>query len=47
LGAAFLRAARFSFFRSCVSSILVVSATRNLFRCNLFRVSRKSCGCNP
>jgi len=26
LGAAFLRAARFSFFRSCTSSILVVSA---------------------
>src|ERR1039457_158387 len=45
-GAAFLRAARFSFFRSCVSSILVVSATCNLFRCNLFRVSRKSGGCD-
>jgi len=47
LGAAFLRAARFSFFRSCTSSILVVSATCNLFRCNLFRVSRDWCGCNP
>jgi hypothetical protein len=47
LGAAFLRAARFSFFRSCVSSILVVSATCNLFRCNLFRVSRKSGVCDP
>jgi hypothetical protein len=45
LGAAFLRAARFSFFRSSVSLILVVSATCNLFRCNLFRVSRKSGGC--
>jgi len=42
LGAAFLRAARFSFLRSSLSSILVVSATSNLFRCNLFRVSRKS-----
>jgi hypothetical protein len=40
LGAAFLRAVRFSFFRSSLSSILVVSATYNLFRCNLFRVSR-------
>lgn len=29
LGAAFLRAARFSFFRSVLSSILVVSATKN------------------
>jgi hypothetical protein len=47
LGAATLRAARFSFFRSCTSSILVVSATSNLFQCNLFRVSRESCGCNP
>jgi hypothetical protein len=47
LGAAFLRAARFSFFRSCVSSILVVSATCNLFRCNLFRVSRESGVCEP
>jgi len=37
LGAAFLRAARFSIFRSFLSSILVVSATCNLFRCNLFR----------
>ncbi len=34
LGAAFLREARFSFFRSSVSSILVVSATYNLFHCN-------------
>ena len=39
LGAAFLRAVRFSFFRSCRSSILVVSATCNLFRCKLFNVS--------
>jgi hypothetical protein len=39
LGAAFLRAARFSFFRSSLSSILVVFATCNLFRCNLFNVS--------
>jgi hypothetical protein len=45
LGAAFLRAARFSFLRSCVSSILVVSATCNLFHCNLFRVSRTSGRC--
>ena len=44
LGAAFLRAARFSFFRSWVSSILVVSATGNLY---LFWVSRQSGGCNP
>jgi hypothetical protein len=42
LGAAFLRAVRFTFFRSSLSSILVVSATYNLFRCNLFRVSHKS-----
>jgi hypothetical protein len=42
LGAAFLRAARFSFLRSSLSSILVVSATANLFHCNLFRVSRQS-----
>lgn len=46
LGAAFLRAARFSFFRSCVSSILVVSATGNLFRSNLLRVSRKAGECD-
>src|ERR1039457_1142103 len=46
LGAAFLRAARFSFFRSSLSSILVVSATCNLFRCNLFGVSRKSGRCD-
>ena len=38
LGAAFLRAVRFSFFRSWRSSILVVS-TCNLFRCYLFNVS--------
>jgi hypothetical protein len=31
LGAAFLRAARFNFFRSCLSSILVVSATGSSF----------------
>jgi len=37
-GAAFLRAVRFSFFRSRRSSILVVS-TCNLFRCYLFNVS--------
>jgi hypothetical protein len=42
LGAAFLRAARFSFFRSSLSSTLVVSATYNLFRSNLFTVSRIS-----
>ena len=46
LGAAFLRAVRFSFLRSSLSSTLVVSATCNLFRCNLFRVSRKSGKCN-
>ena len=45
LGAAFLRAMRFTFLRSSLSSILVVSATCNLFRCNLFRVSRKSGRC--
>jgi len=45
LGAAFLRAARFTFLRSSLSSILVVSATYNLFRCNLFRVSHKSGRC--
>jgi hypothetical protein len=33
-----LRAVRFTFFRSSLSSILVVSATYNLFRCNLFSV---------
>src|SRR5205814_6230321 len=38
LGAAFLRAVRFSFFRSWRSSILVVS-TCNLFRCYLFNES--------
>lgn len=42
LGAAFLRAARFNFFRSILSSILVVSATCNLFHCNVFDVSRRS-----
>jgi hypothetical protein len=42
LGAAFLRAVRLSFFRSSLSSILVVSATYNLFHCNLFRNSRAS-----
>jgi hypothetical protein len=47
LGAAFLRAARFSFFRSSLSSILVVSATYNLFRLSLHRVSRKLGGCEP
>jgi hypothetical protein len=31
-GAAFFRAARFSFFRSCTSSILVVSIVSNLFQ---------------
>jgi hypothetical protein len=36
LGAAFLRAVRFSAFRSSLSSILVVSATWFLFRCYLF-----------
>ena len=40
LGAAFLRAARFSAFRSVLSSILVVSATWFLFRCNRFWDSR-------
>ena len=45
LGAAFLRAARLTILRSCLSSILVVSATCNLFRCNLFRVSRNSGRC--
>jgi hypothetical protein len=44
LGAAALRAARLIFFRSSLSSILVVSATYNLFRYNLFRVSRISGG---
>ena len=38
LGAAFLRAARFIFFRSVLSSIFLVSATCNLFHCNLFRI---------
>jgi hypothetical protein len=33
-----LRAARFTFLRSSLSSILVVSATCNLFRCNLFSI---------
>ena len=47
LGAAFLRAARFSFFRSSLSSILVVSATWFLFRSNLFRFSRKLGGYEP
>jgi hypothetical protein len=47
LGVAFLRAARFSFFRSSLSSILEVSATWFLFRSNLFVVSRKLGGCNP
>jgi hypothetical protein len=47
LGAAFLRAARFSSLRSCLSSILVVSATRFLFRSNLFRISHRSGGCEP
>ena len=42
LGAAFLRAVRFSFLRSSLSSTLVVSATYNLFHCNLFWVSRKT-----
>ena len=42
LGAAFFRAARFSFFRSSLSSTLVVSATYNLFHSNLFAVSRIS-----
>jgi len=36
LGAAFLRAVRFSAFRSFLSSILVVSATLFLFRLSLF-----------
>jgi hypothetical protein len=36
-----LRAVRFSFFRSSLSSIFVVSATYNLFRCNLLKDSRK------
>ena len=45
LGAAFLRAALFNFLRSSLSSILVVSATYNLFRCNLFRVSRNTGKC--
>ena len=42
LGAAFLRAVRFSAFRSFLSSIFFVSATANLYRTNLFRVSRVS-----
>jgi hypothetical protein len=45
LGAAFLRAARFSFFRSSLSFVLVVSATRNLFQSSnfqLFPLSRDS-----
>jgi hypothetical protein len=42
LGAAFLRAVRFSFLRSSLSSTLVVSATYNLFHCNLFWFSRNS-----
>ena len=46
LGAAFLRAARFTFLRSSLSSILDVSANANLFRCNLFRVSRQSGQCD-
>jgi hypothetical protein len=46
LGAAFLRAARFSFFRSSLSSILEVSATWFLFRSNLFRVCPKMGLCN-
>ena len=37
LGAAFLRAVRFSAFRSFLSSILVVSATWSLFRSSLLR----------
>ena len=41
LGAAFLRAARFSFFRSSLSSILVVSATWFLFRFYRFWDSRR------
>lgn len=41
LGAAFLRAARFSFFRSSLSSILVVSANWFLFRCYGFLDSRR------
>jgi len=45
LGAAFLRVARLSFLRSCLSSILVVSATYNLFRCYLFWVSRNPGEC--
>jgi len=44
LGAAFLRATRFSFFRSSLSSTLVVSATCNLFHCNIFWVPNNS-GC--
>ena len=41
LGAAFLRAVRFSAFRSFLSSILVVSATLFLFRSSLFWDSRR------
>jgi hypothetical protein len=33
---------RFSFFRSSLSSTLVVSATCNLFHCNIFCVPHKS-----
>ena len=39
LGAAFLRAARFSFLRSSLSSIFLVSAKNNLFPSNCFRDS--------
>jgi hypothetical protein len=46
LGAAFLRAVRFTFFRSSLSSILVVSATCNLFHCNLFGDPHKSGRCD-
>ena len=42
LGAAFLRAARFSFLRSSLSSIFVVSATDNLFHVNRFGYSRSA-----
>lgn len=41
-GTAFLRAVRFSFLRSSLSSIFVVSATCNLFHCNMFWNSRES-----
>lgn len=46
LGAAFLRAVRFSFFRSSLSAILVVLATCNLIHCNLLCVPRDPGDCD-